>query len=77
MMFGGKAGKLSLTEAMKKKFGLVKKQCGYAITSISDPTVKVATKILTRKVMRTCHTNEVPTPVVSLVAQCTKEVQFN
>ena len=43
MMFGRKGGKEALMEAMKEKFKLVKKSCGYAISNICDPTVKVAT----------------------------------
>lgn len=77
MIFGGKGGKQALVEAMKEKFKLVKKSCGYAISSISEPTVKVATQILVGKVIRKCHVDEVPTPVVMIVAQCTKGFQFN
>jgi len=51
MIFGGKVGKLALTKAKKKKFGLVKKLCSYGITSILDPAVKVAKQILEGKVM--------------------------
>lgn len=42
-VFGGKTSECDLTEKMKDKFKLVKKPCGYSITSITDPTVKVAT----------------------------------
>jgi len=59
-------------EAMKEKYKLVKKLRGYAISSISDPVVKVATQILVGKVMRMCHGDEVSTPVIRLAAQCTK-----
>jgi len=77
MMFGEKGGEQALTEAMKEKFKLVKKPWGYAISSISDPTVKVAMQILVGKVMRKCRADEVPTPIVALAAQCAKGVQFN
>ena len=40
-----------LTEAMKKNFKLEKKKGGYAISSINNPAVKVATQILEGKVM--------------------------
>ena len=66
MIFGGKGGEQALAEAMKEKFKLVKKPRGYAISSISDPVVKVATQILAGKVMRKCHTDEVPVLVVAL-----------
>lgn len=77
MIFGRKYGEQALTKAMKQKFKLVKKPCGYAISSICDTTVKVAMKILARKVMRKCHTNEVSVPVVALVVYYTEGVQFN
>lgn len=62
---------------MKEKFKLVKKPRGYAISSICDLVVKVATQILAAKVMRKCCVDEVSAPVVALVAQCTEGVQFN
>lgn len=65
--FDGKVGKCDLTERMKDKFKIVKKQCRYSISSIIDPTVKVATLILARKVLSKCHKNEVSAPVVLLV----------
>jgi len=77
MMFGGKGGEEDLTEAMKEKFKLVKKLRGYAISSICDLVLKVATQILVRKFMRKCHADEVIAPVIALVAQCVKGVHFN
>lgn len=50
---------------MKEKFNLMKKLHGYAISSIYDPAVKVATQILARKLMRKCHVDEVSEPVVT------------
>lgn len=41
MIFGGNGGELALTKSVKEKFKLVKKSCGYAISSICDPAVKV------------------------------------
>lgn len=46
----------------------------YAISSISDLVVKVATHILARKVMRRCHAEEVSVLVDALVAQCVEGV---
>jgi len=77
MMFGEKGGKQALEEAMKEKLKLVKKPRGYAISSISDPVVKVATQILVGKVMRKCCKDELLAPGIALVAQCTEGVQFN
>jgi len=62
---------------MKKKFEVIKKPCEYSITSINDPIVKLATLILADKVMRKCHANEIPMPVISFSAQCAEGMQFN
>jgi len=59
---------------MKEKFKLVKKLRGYAISSISDPIVKVAMRILARKVKRKCFIDEVPKSVIIRVAQCAEGV---
>jgi len=75
--FGGNTGEHDLVEVMKDKFKLVKKSCGYSISSIMDPAMKVVTKILARKVMRKCRVDEVPVPVVSLAAQCVEGLQVN
>jgi len=76
-MIVGKSSDLALTEAMKKKYKLEKKKRGYTISSIKDKWVHVATQLLTRKVMRKCHDDEVPEPVVALAKQCAEGVQFN
>ncbi len=44
MVFGEKVGEQALAEAMKEKFKMVKKLRGYAISSICDPVLKVATR---------------------------------
>lgn len=75
--FDGKAGERDLAEKMKKEFELVKKLCDYSITSIKHTTVSIATQILAGKVTRKCRVDEVPVPMLSLVAQCTKGMQFN
>ena len=62
----GKGSDLALTEAMKTKYKLEKKKSGYAIFSIKDKVVCVATQILASKVMRKCCINEVRASVVSL-----------
>lgn len=77
MMLGRKGGEQPLVEAMKEKFKLVKKPRRYAISSISDQAIKVATWILVGKVMRKCRRNEVSTSIIALVAQCIERVQFN
>jgi len=77
MELGRKIGEHDLAEKMKDKFKLVKKLHGYSISSITNPTVKVATQILARKIMRKCHADEVSTLLVSLVAQCMEGIQLN
>lgn len=62
---------------MKKKFNLEKKKLGYTISSINNPAVKVATQIQVGKAMRKCHVDEVPVPMVALMAQCVEGFQFN
>jgi len=66
----GKGGYLALAEAMKKNFKLEKKKQGYAISSINNPTFKVATQILASKMMQKCRTDEVPALMVALASQC-------
>ena len=73
----GKSDDLAIAKAMKKKFKLEKKKRGYAISSINNPVVKVAMQILVGKVMQKYHADEVPIPVVALVAKCIEGVQFN
>lgn len=70
----GKGGELDLAKVMKKKFKLEKKKWGYAISNINNPTVKVATQILQGKVIWKCRADEVPMPVIALVAQCVEGV---
>lgn len=77
MMFGRKDGKQVLVEAMKEKLKLVEKPQVYSILSIYNPAVKVVMQILVGKVMRKCHIDEVPTLVITLVAQCVEGVHFN
>ena len=55
---------------MNGKFKFIKNTRNYAISSICDPVVKVATQILARNVMQKCHTDEVPAPIIALAAQC-------
>lgn len=39
--FRGKTREKEFIDKMKKEFGLIKKSCGYSITSILDPTVQL------------------------------------
>ena len=62
---------------MKENLKLVKKSCLYAISSICDPAVKVATQILMGKVMSKCHINELSVLFIVLTTQCTEGVHIN
>jgi len=62
---------------MKAKFRLEKKKRGYAISSINNKAVRVATQILVGKVMRKCRMDEVPALMVAFATQCVEGVQFN
>lgn len=73
----GKGSDFALAKAMKMKYKVEKKKRGYTISNIKDKAAYVATQILTGKVMRKCHTDKVPTPVVALAEQFTEGVQFN
>lgn len=72
MAFGRKTSECDLTEWMKDKFNISKKPRGYSISNITDPMVKVATKIQAGKIMTKCRADEVSSPVMSLVVQCAK-----
>ena len=73
----GKIDDLAIAQAIKKKFKLEKKKQGHAISSIKKLAFKVVTQILARKVMRKCHADEVPAPMVAVAVQCAEGVQFN
>jgi len=64
----------AIAEAMKKNYKLEKKKRGYAISNIKEKAIRVAIQILAGKVMRKCHADEVPAPVVALAKQCTEGV---
>lgn len=62
---------------MKKKYKMQKNKRDYTINSIKDKVLHISTQLLVGKVLRKCHEDEVPAPLVALVEQCMKEVQFN
>ena len=66
----GKSSDLAVAEVMKKKYKLEKNKRGYAISSIKDKTVCMATQILADKVMQKCRADEVPALVIALAEQC-------
>lgn len=66
MAIAGKNNDLALAEAMKAKYKLEKEKRAYAIASIKDKGVRVATQLLAGKVMRKCHTDEVLMSMIAL-----------
>ena len=70
----GKGSDLALAEAMKTKYKMENKKRGYAMSSIKDKGVHIATQLLARKFMRKGHVDEVLAPVVSLAEQCMEGV---
>jgi len=70
--FGKKTAEKDLVERMKRDYDLLKKSRVYSILSITDQAVQIDAHILAGKVMQKCRTDEVPMPVISLVAQCAK-----
>lgn len=57
---------------MKKKFKLEKNKRGYSISSVNNPTIKVAMEVLARKDLCKYCVDEVPVSVVALAMQCVK-----
>lgn len=76
MAIVGKHSDLGLAEAMNAKYKLEKRKRGYAIASIKDQGVRVATQVLADKLMRKHRANEVPSSVIVLTEQCAEGVQF-
>lgn len=72
--FRGKRWRVGPRGGNENKFKLENKKRGYAISSINNLVVKVATLILAGKLMQKCHADEVPVLVVALAAQCVEGV---
>jgi len=62
----GKGSDLALAEAKKEKYKLEKKKRGHVISNIKDKGLRIATQLLSSKLMRKCCTDEVPASVVAL-----------
>jgi hypothetical protein len=60
----------SLVEEMKNKYDVDRGMRGIIIKRINDVAIQMATKILACKLLRKFHREEVPTGVVTVVAQC-------
>ena len=75
--FVGKERDRELAIRIKNNYNLSKNFRGYDVASIKDEVVCFVEKELAIKVLRKCHSNQVPTLIIYLVAQCAKDVQMN
>lgn len=75
--FGGKTQEKKLTGQMKREFKLIKKSREYSICSITDPAMKFSVQVLACNIMHKCLADKFSNALISFVAQCAKEVQYN
>ena len=66
-----------MAKEMNKKYGIKRGSRGIIIKSISDVATRMATKIMTRKLIRKCCKEEVSVRVVAAIAQCAKGTTLN
>jgi hypothetical protein len=57
---------------MKQTYGTERESRGIIINRIGEPKTKIATKLMTCKLLRKCRKEEVPTCVIASTAQCEK-----
>jgi hypothetical protein len=62
----------SLAEEMKKKYGTERGSRGMIINRISEPTMRLVTKLMACKLLRKCRKEEAPAGVIAAVTQCAK-----
>ena len=74
--FVGKHEDTKLAQHMKDRFGLTKGNRGYQTSTIWHQNIRYAIEILACKLMRKCRTNEVPAPIVSIVANCAEGYSY-
>jgi hypothetical protein len=65
-----KSKEKALEEEMKKKYGVARRTRGIMIKQINNISTQLGTKILSYKLLRKCHKEEVPAGVIAVVAQC-------
>lgn len=73
----GTSSEGGLAKTVEVNYHLDKGKRGYIIASINNHAVQVTTQLLANKLMRKCHVDGVPAPVMALVGQCSEGVQFN
>ena len=69
MAIAEKNNDLALAEAINARYKLENKKKGYAIASIKEKGVYVATQLLASKLMRKCHIDKLPVSVIALAKQ--------
>jgi hypothetical protein len=62
----------ALEEEMKQMYGTERGSRGIIINQISEPTTRLATKLMACKLLRKCRKEEVPAGVIAVVVQCVK-----
>ena len=62
---------------MKGRFGLMKGKRGYQTSRLQHQNIHFTVELLACKLMRKCRLNEVPTPIVSIVANCAEGYSYN
>jgi len=76
-VFVNKTQDTQLAETLKKKFKLQKKDRGYSINSINDEATTFATQLLSAKLLRKGHHNQVATHFIELGSQCAQGTIYN
>ena len=61
---------------MKDHFDLTKGKRGYQTSTIWHQNIPFTAELLACKLMRKCRPNEVPAPIVSIAANCTKGYNY-
>jgi hypothetical protein len=59
---------------MKQTYGTERGSRGIIINRISEPTTRLATKLMACKLLRKCRKEEVPAGVIAAVVQCMKGI---
>jgi hypothetical protein len=70
LILDDKSKEKALVEEMKNKYSITRGTRGIIIKWINNPTTQLGTKILACQLLRKCRKDEVPTGVITGVAQC-------
>ena len=61
---------------MKDRFGLTKGNRGYKKSTIRHQNICFAIELIACKLMRKCRPNELPSPIVSIAANCAEGYSY-